>query len=167
MRPIRRVHIWNRNPEAAHKLAAAWQAQGMDAEVQTDLESTVSQVDIISCATLATAPLIRGEWLQPGQHLDLLGAFTPRMREADDLALQRSRLYVDSEACISEAGEIALPLASGAIRREHILGTLFDLCREAREGRAAVRDPQAITCFKSAGNAAMDLAAAGLAMRAV
>ncbi|MEZ5479415.1 MAG: hypothetical protein R3E95_18605 [Thiolinea sp.] len=100
------------------------QAQGITAKAHTELETAVKQADIISCATLATEPLIHGEWLQPGQHLDLLGAFTPQMREADDLALQRSNLYIDSEACVAEAGEIAIPLACGAIRREDILGTL-------------------------------------------
>ncbi|MEZ5448361.1 MAG: ornithine cyclodeaminase family protein [Thiolinea sp.] len=165
VRPIRQVLVWNRHPEPAHQLVEALQAQGITAKAHTELETAVKQADIISCATLATEPLIHGEWLQPGQHLDLLGAFTPQMREADDLALQRSNLYIDSEACVAEAGEIAIPLACGAIRREDILGTLADLCRDTERREARSRDPQAITCFKSAGNAAMDLAAASLAMQ--
>lgn len=160
VRPIQRVMVWNPTPERGEKLVASLQEQGVQAEWHTDLKSAVKQADIISCATLASEPLIKGEWLQSGQHLDLIGAFTPAMREADNLALQRAQLYVDTEGALVEAGELIIPMQQGAIQREDVLGTLYDLC----QCPASERDPQAITCFKGAGNAVMDLAAAMLAI---
>ena len=162
VRPIDKVMVWNPSVARGEQLVARLQQQGVNAEWRHDLESAVSQADIISCATLATEPVIRGEWLRPGQHLDLIGSFTPVMREVDDEALQRSQLYVDIMGTLKESGELAIPLASGAIPQDHVLGTLYDLCGSS----LLERDPAAITCFKGAGNAVMDLAAALLAMEA-
>lgn len=83
VRPIGEVLVWNHRPEGAQALAAQWRAEGFNAQAATGLEAAVRQADIVSCATLATAPLVRGEWLAPGSHLDLIGSFTPAMREAD------------------------------------------------------------------------------------
>lgn len=155
VRPIRRVMVWNIRPAGAERLAAR-----LGGEAVTDLAAAVRQADVVSCATLAREPLVRGEWLQPGAHLDLIGGFTPAMREADDEAVRRSRVYVDTEAALAEAGDLIDPIVHGVLRREDIAGSLFSLCRGEVTGRS---DPQEITLFKSVGSALEDLAAAGLA----
>ena len=109
---------------------------------------------------LAREPLVRGEWLRPGTHLDLIGGFTPAMREADDEAVRRSRVFIDTDAALAEAGDLIDPIAHGVLRREDIAGNLFTLCRGETPGR---RDAQEITLFKSVGSALEDLAAAALA----
>ena len=161
VRPINRLRIWDLFPDAAVRLAASLRAEGWDAEAVTDLQSAVPQADIISAATLVTEPLLLGDWLAPGQHVDLIGAFTPAMREADDRALQRARLFVDTPFAAIEAGELKTPLETGAIARADILGDLEALA-QGKIGRGAAQD---ITLFKSVGNAVMDLAAAMTATR--
>jgi ornithine cyclodeaminase len=104
--------------------------------------------------------LIQGSWLAPGTHLDLVGGFTPEMREADDEAIARARVYIDTEAAAREAGDIVQPLRSGALARERIEGDQFSLVRGECRGR---RDAAEITLFKSVGSALEDLAAARLA----
>ncbi|MBO9451270.1 ornithine cyclodeaminase family protein [Tropicibacter sp. R16_0] len=160
-RPIETVRIWDLFPRAAEALAASLQNQGWNAEAVTDLSQAVPQADIISAATLATEPLLKGEWLQPGQHVDLIGAFTPAMREADDRALQRARLFVDTKFAAIEAGELKTPLETGVIAESDILGDLYALA----QGKAMRNSPDEITLFKSVGNAVMDLAAAITATR--
>jgi ornithine cyclodeaminase len=146
--PAIAVAIWTRRPEAARLLA-----DRTGAEPVTDLAQAVAAADIVATATLATQPVLRGEWLRPGQHLDLIGAYRPDMREADDAALRRSRVFVDSRASAAHVGEIADPLARGAIADADILGDLHDLVA----GRAGRRDPSDITLFKNAGGAHLDL----------
>ena len=126
----------------------------------TDLAAAVRQADIVSCATLSREPLVHGEWLRPGTHLDLIGGFTPAMREADDAAVRRSRVFIDTDAALAEAGDLIDPIAHGALRREDVAGSLYSLCRGEAAGR---RDATEITLFKSVGSALEDLAAAGLA----
>jgi ornithine cyclodeaminase/alanine dehydrogenase-like protein (mu-crystallin family) len=155
VRPIGRVMVWNIRPAGAERLAAR-----LGAEAVTDLAAAVQQADIVSCATLSHEPLVRGEWLRPGTHLDLIGGFTPAMREADDDAVRRSRVFIDTDAALAEAGDLIDPIAHGVLRREDIAGSLFSLCRGEAPGR---RDPAEITLFKSVGSAVEDLAAAGLA----
>ena len=121
-----------------------------------DLASAVAQADIVSCATPATAPLIRGEWLAPGSHLDLIGGFTPAMREADDAAFASADVWIDTNEALVKSGDLLHPIASGALRREDVRGTLADLCA----GRFARRDDAQRTVFKSVGTALEDLAAA-------
>lgn len=159
VRPIRQVLIWNRTPAGTERLAARLRKDGFDATATTDLEAAVRASDIISCATLASAPLIRGDWLQPGAHLDLIGGYRPDMRETDDTAITRARVFIDTDAALAEAGDITQPLASGALTPGAIRGDLFTLCRGATPGRAT---PDEITLFKSVGSAIEDLAAAGL-----
>ncbi len=155
VRPIKRVMIWNIRPAGAERLAAR-----LGAEAVTDLAAATAQADIVSCATLATEPLVRGEWLRPGTHLDLIGGFTPAMREADDEAVRRSSVFIDTDAALAEAGDLIDPIAHGVLRREDIAGSLFTLCR----GQPSAREsPTEITLFKSVGSALEDLAAAGLA----
>ena len=156
VRPIDEVRIWNVSSASAERLAGDLRAKGWDAQAVSDLAAAVPQADIISAATLATEPLLMGGWLQPGQHVDLIGAFTPAMREADDRALQRARLFVDTRFAAIEAGELKTPLETGAIAQADILGDLYALT----QGRAGRGTAEEITLFKSVGNAVMDLAAA-------
>ncbi len=153
--------IWNRRPEGARALAETLAARGLPARASEDLPGSVAEADVISCATLATAPLIEGRWLKPGQHLDLVGAFTFAMREADDEALKRARIFIDTEAACTEGGDVAIGIASGAIARSDVAADLAQLCLGAK-GR---RTTDEITLFKSVGASIEDLAAAMLVWR--
>jgi ornithine cyclodeaminase len=160
VRPLRTITIWNRTRERAEMLAAELSSEGFNASVADDLEGAIRAADIVSCATLSSTPLIRGNWLQAGTHLDLVGGFKPTMREADDKALRRSRVYVDTRAgALKEAGDIVDPLRRGVIRERDIQGDLFDLCRGHVNGRESADE---ITLFKSVGTAIEDLATAML-----
>ncbi|MGE0280656.1 MAG: ornithine cyclodeaminase family protein [Rhizobiaceae bacterium] len=157
-RPIREIRIWNRTPENAEKAAAELRQEGFDAQVATDLGVALGQADIISSATISTQPLIKGALLKPGAHVDLVGGFTPAMREADDDAIRRARVYVDTRAgATKEAGDIVQPLASGVLNAEAIVADLHELTRGQRRGR---ENADEITLFKSVGAALEDLAAA-------
>jgi len=159
--PIDRVLVWNPTPARAEKLVARLVAKGVDAAYQPDLRSAVEAADVVACATLSTTPLVMGDWLREGQHLDLVGSFTPAMREIDDRAAARSRVFVDGPAAMAESGDIKGPIASGAIKE--IAGTLYDLCSGRVAGRRSAKE---ITLFKSVGLAVEDLAAARVAYAA-
>jgi ornithine cyclodeaminase len=160
VRPIRRISIWGRNAGHAYATAAKIALRGVSVTAVPSLEHAVAEADIISCATLASEPLVHGRWLRAGQHLDLVGGFTPAMREADDEAPRRAAVYVDTRGgAMKEAGDIVQPLASGALAADAVKGDLFDLCRGTVPGRS---DAGAITLFKSVGTALEDLAAARL-----
>jgi ornithine cyclodeaminase len=157
-RPIAEVAIWNRSRAAAEALAEKLDRPGLRVAVTDDLAASVAEADIVSVATLSSAPLLCGDWLKPGAHVDLVGAFTPQMREADDEAVRRSRVYVDTRTgAMKEAGDIVQPIANGTLAAEAIAGDLFDLARGRAEGR---RSADEITLFKSVGTAIEDLAAA-------
>ena len=160
VRPIRQVRVWGRDAAKAAELARKLAAEGVEAEPVADLPSAVAEADIVSCATLAREPLVRGEWLRPGTHLDLIGGFTPLMREADDEAVRRSFVFIDTEGARKEAGDIVVPLRSGVLDESGILADLPALARGQHPGRRAADE---ITLFKSTGAAAEDLAAAILA----
>jgi ornithine cyclodeaminase len=162
VRPIERVTIWARDFAKAEALASRLRADGHDAVAAASLSSAVAEADIISCATLSTEPLIRGEWLQPGTHLDLIGSFTPAMREADDACLARARVHVDSREALTESGDLVAPISSGALDTAAIAGTLADLASGRVAGRTAARE---ITIFKAVGTALADIAAAALVYR--
>jgi ornithine cyclodeaminase/alanine dehydrogenase-like protein (mu-crystallin family) len=157
-RPIASVEIWNHRPEGARKLAERLTAEGFRARAVEQLEAAVPRADIVSAATLSEIALIKGAWLRPGQHIDLVGAFNMRMREADDLALKRARVFVDTPAALSEGGDIARAIASGAFSVTEVVADLAALARGS-PGRAAAAE---ITLFKSVGAAIEDLAAAML-----
>ena len=163
-RPIAEVALWNHRPEKAEALAAALSAEGLPVRAVTDLEGAVRQADLVSCATLSAAPIVNGAWLREGAHLDLVGAFNLRMREADDEAVRRASVYVDTPAALKEGGDVALALQAGAVPEAHIRGDLFGLCRGEAQGR---RLSDEITLFKSVGTAIEDLAAAMLVWRGV
>ncbi len=163
VRPIREVCIWGRRPEAAKRLAETLSGTDVSVTVANDLEEAARAADIISCATLAMEPLIMGEWLISGQHIDLVGSFTPEMREVDEAAVVLADVFVDARAgALSEAGEIVQALRSGAISESDIKGELSELAGGSVSGRSK---DEAITVFKSVGIAIEDLAAAELAMK--
>jgi ornithine cyclodeaminase len=159
VRPIRRVTIWARSAEKSARLADQLCAEGFEARATNDLAKACQSADIISCATLAREPLIRGQWLPAGTHLDLIGSFTAEMREADDAALAAADLYVDSEEALVKSGDLIAPISRGVLSASDLRATLTDLCREEVPGRT---DRQARTVFKSVGLALEDLAAAML-----
>lgn len=169
VRPIRTVHVWDRKESSAQRLVDELQAEGVNAQVcpVDQLRACAEQVDIVSCATMATEPLILGDWLKLGAHLDLVGSFTPRMRETDNRAMQRCELFVDTRAgALAETGDLIIPIREGAIGEEKIVAEFADLCRGRHAGRSALSDPDnAITLFKSVGDSREDLAAAILAFR--
>ncbi len=163
IRPIQKVFIWGRNLEKAKMLATKLKHLKVDIQAVSNLEEYLPKVDIISCATMSYKPLIFGEHLQPGQHLDLVGSYKPDMREADDEVVKRSNVYVDVfEGATRECGDIVIPLKNGTLKKEDIKGDLFDLCRGNCLGRQADHE---ITYFKSVGHALEDLAAARLALQ--
>ncbi|WP_374645121.1 ornithine cyclodeaminase family protein [Tabrizicola sp.] len=142
--PEARFTVWSRSRASA---------EDMGLPVADDLEAAVKAADIICTATMATAPVVLGEWLQPGQHLDLIGAYKAGMREVDDRALQRARLFVDSrDTTVGHIGEIMDPLASGAIREADILADFYD-----DPALYTRRSEEEITIAKNGGGAHLDL----------
>jgi ornithine cyclodeaminase len=162
VRPIERVTLWNRTRSRAVSTAFALSAAGIEPVIADDLEAAVREADVVSCATLSEKPLIRGAWLKTGAHVDLVGAFTPQMREADDAAIEKARVYVDSRQNAKGSGDIAIPLKKKVLRLKDIQGDLFELCRGKKTGRRRAGE---ITLFKSTGIAIEDLAAALLVWR--
>jgi ornithine cyclodeaminase len=147
----------------ATRLAATFDGHRFDAVPVSDLQAAVETADIVCCATTATEPVLRETWLRPGTHVDLVGAFKPHMREADDDTIARASVYVDSRAgAAREAGDLLVPLRNGTIDERHIKGDLFELCRGEIAGRTHRGE---VTLFKSVGMALEDLAAAQLAYR--
>ena len=157
VRPIRDIRIWNRTLANAEKVVQELARHGLSARASEDLDGELAIADIISSATISSTPLIKGALLKPGAHVDLVGAFTPDMRESDDDAIARARVYVDTRAgATKEAGDIVQPLASGLLKPEAIVADLRELARGERKGRETASE---ITLFKSVGAALEDLAA--------
>jgi alanine dehydrogenase len=157
---LTRVLVWARQGRAAEALAAQLRGEGTDALALDGLADAVGSAQIVSCATTATAPVVQGAWLAPGTHLDLVGGFRPDMREADDAAVARARIVVDTRAgALAEAGDLVQTLARGVIDPSRVVGDLAELLRGDVAGRT--RDDE-ITLFKSVGTALEDLVAAQL-----
>ncbi len=162
VRPIRRISVWGRRTERAAATVEAVRAMVPDATVVAvhSPEKAVAQADIVCCATSSPTPILAGRWLRPGTFVDLVGSFSPTMREADDDAVRRARLFVDTQAgAFAEAGDILDPLARGVVKRAQVEGDLADLVCGRVRGRASSEE---ITLFKSVGTAIEDLAAAQL-----
>lgn len=150
--PKARFLIWNRTPEKAEAFAAGHP----DTTAAPNLESAVKEADIITSATMSKEPLLHGDWLRPGQHVDLIGAYRPDMREVDDEALRRATIHVDSRATtIGHIGEIQIPLADGTITEGDIRSDFYDIDRGAMSRRSDAE----ITLFKNGGGAHLDLMA--------
>lgn len=148
--------VWNRSRAGAERMAA--EVPGL--AVAEDLEAAVRAADVICTATMSTAPLIKGDWLQPGQHLDLIGAYNPRMREVDDRAMSRARVFVDARATtLHHIGELIEPLASGAITEADVVADFYEM------GAYARRSEEEITIAKNGGGAHLDLMTADYILR--
>lgn len=160
IRPIEKLMIYGRTKAKAELLAKQKASLIKEITVVDNLHEASAQADIISVATLSKTPLILGSWLRPGQHLDLIGSYLTDMRETDNEALIRSRIYVDSlKSAPIESGDLFIPLRDGVISSDDIQGDLFQLCRNEIQGRI---DENEITIFKSVGHALEDLVAAKL-----
>ncbi|AKQ55212.1 ornithine cyclodeaminase family protein [Bordetella hinzii] len=163
VRPIEEVMVWNVRPEGAQALAQRLGEQGFAATAVTDLETAVGRADIVSCATLSTVPLVRGAWLRPGTHLDLIGSFKPEMKETDPACFAGHAVYVDTDEAPTKAGDLLEAFKAGTLRVPDIRGTLFDLVAGKVAGRG---DEEQITVFKAVGSALEDLALAALVYEA-
>lgn len=160
VRPIADVTVFSRTLSHSESVAADLRRDGLDARATADLEAAVRAADIVSCATGASAVIVKGAWLKLGAHLDLIGSYTPTMRECDAEAVARARVYVDArESAVEEAGDLIQAEAEGRFAMSSIVGDLSDLCRGKIAGRASASE---ITLFKSSGTALEDLAAAEL-----
>lgn len=146
--PEARFTVWNRSRARAEEMAAAYPGMA----VAGDLEAAVAGADIVTCATMSTEPVIRGAWLRPGQHLDLIGAFRSDMREADDEALARARVFVDSRATtVEHIGELLIPIRAGAFSAADVVADFYEPDAFAR------KSAEEITLFKNGGGAHLDL----------
>jgi ornithine cyclodeaminase len=160
VRPIAQTLLWARDAAKAATKAEELRRAGIAVAVATNLEAAAREADIVSCATLSAEPLIRGAWLKPGAHLDLVGAYLPELRESDDEAVERSTLFVDTRAgALKEGGDLLQPLKAGIIKESDVAAELADLCKGRHPGRKSDTE---ITLFKSVGTAIEDLAAAKL-----
>ena len=159
IRPIKKVQVWGRNFEKAKQIASRFENKKIEIEAIEDIQNGIEKADVISAATMSSAPLIKGEWLKPGQHVDLVGSYLPTLREADDEVIRRSSVYVDNvEGASKETGDILIPLQNGVLKKEDILGDLFQICKKSSSFLR--KDENEITLFKSVGHALEDLAAA-------
>jgi len=158
VRPIKRVYVWGRNLEKAQAICNELTNENFSITAIETIEEKISEVDIISCATLSKTPLVLGKYLKRGQHLDLVGAYKKDMREADDEAIQRSNVFVDTyQGGLKESGDIVIPLQKGIISENSIKADLLELCSGKKQGR---QNELEITFFKSVGHALEDLTAA-------
>lgn len=165
LRPLERIEVFGRSQAKADDLVARLAGDGITAFACLDLPQAVADAQIVVTATSSEVPLIKGAWLSPGTHLSLIGSFTPAMREVDDAVLEHAgEVWVDTATALDESGDLVGPLASGALTRERVGGTLAQLL--ADQGTLA-RSDDAVTVFKSVGFAICDLAAAQLALRGV
>lgn len=158
VRPIKQVYVWGRNYKKAQNICKELQNESFQIHAIQNIEEKVSEVAIVSCATLSETPLVLGKHLCKGQHIDLVGAYKVNMREADDETIQKSSVYIDTfEGGLKESGDIVIPLQSGILNTTDIKADLFGLCTENTYKRIS---DQEITLFKSVGHAMEDLAAA-------
>jgi ornithine cyclodeaminase/alanine dehydrogenase-like protein (mu-crystallin family) len=158
VRPIRRVRVWSRTPANARRFAERESLRsGLAVEVAESAREAVEDAALICTATSAREPILRGEWLAPGTHVNAVGFGGPAARELDTQAVVGSRLFVDRrESALSEAGDFVIPKTEGVIGDDHIVGELGDLLLGRIEGRT---DSEVVTLFESLGIAIEDLAA--------
>lgn len=157
VRPIERVYVWGRNTEKAKAICDELRNENFHCEAVNAIEEKITEVDIVSCATLSATPLVFGKLLRKGQHIDLVGAFKKDMRETDDETIKIASVFVDTFGGIHESGDISIPLEKGILKESTIKGDLFSLCSGKTKGRT---DEKEITLFKSVGHALEDLVAA-------
>ncbi len=160
---LRRVKIWNRTAARAEAVVEMLRRDGLDAAVARDLDAAVAQADIVSCVTMSDRALVKGALLRPGSHLDLVGAYLPTLREADDAALARGAIFVDSRGNMENGGDLSQAVASGAITWDAVRADLFDMVQGRVPGRTSDEE---ITVFKNNGGAHLDLFTAAALMAA-
>ncbi|MET3926597.1 NAD(P)-binding domain-containing protein [Devosia sp. 2618] len=162
---IERISIWSRRPEQAQALAASLNTLRSNVSAVVNLPKAVAEADIVAAATMAQQPVVLGQWVRPGTHIDLIGAFTPDMREADDDLIASALVYVDYvDTVVDQIGELMQPIAAGVITRDHVRGDLYDLVAANASSRQS--DDQ-ITLFKNGGGAHLDLMIADYIVNAV
>lgn len=159
VRDITHIDVWDINTDLARSMVDRLNDEGKNAHLVDSLETAARAADIISCATLSTSALIRGAWLTPGVHLDLIGGFTPTMRESDDDCYKKTSVFMDTDEAFAKAGDLLSPVKAGIITRQSIRATLAQLCRDEHPGRQSAEE---ITVYKAVGTALEDLAAASL-----
>jgi ornithine cyclodeaminase/alanine dehydrogenase-like protein (mu-crystallin family) len=165
VRNFKKVSVWMRNTEKLNAFIVSLKEEGIGAEAVTNLEKSAREADVISCATLSKTPVIKGEWVKPGTHLDMIGSHKPDTRETDDEAIKKSSIFVDSRmGALHETGELALPIASGIISGKDVKADIVELIKGVHSGRTSSEE---ITLFKSAGLAVEDLAAALLVYKSM
>ncbi|WP_192346249.1 ornithine cyclodeaminase family protein [Algoriphagus sp. Y33] len=158
VRKFKKISVWMRNTAKMKEFVTSLNIQGIHTEAVTNLEESVGHADLISCATLSKTPIIKGKWIQPGTHLDMIGSHKPTTRETDNDAIRKSSIFVDSrEGALHETGELALPIADGIITEKDVKADIVELIKGIHPGRTSREE---ITLFKSAGLAIEDLAAA-------
>jgi ornithine cyclodeaminase/alanine dehydrogenase-like protein (mu-crystallin family) len=158
VRPIKEVYVWGRSLTKAQAICDELTQATFTCTAIANIEDKISYVDIISCATLSPTPLVLGKWLKAGQHLDLVGAYKKDTREADDEAVLKSSVFIDTyQGGLKESGDIVIPLRTRIITPEYIKADLFELCAGTKKGRTSESE---ITYFKSVGHALEDLVAA-------
>jgi ornithine cyclodeaminase len=160
---LTRIAIWNRTRSTAEALVEQLTRQGLPAGICDDREAEAAEADIIACATMAREPVLHGDWVKPGTHVDLVGAFRPDMREADNALMGKARIFVDSrETTLPHIGELMIPISEGVITPDDICGDLYELTA----GKAGRRDAEEITVFKNGGGAHLDLMTARAILKA-
>ena len=158
VRPVKDVFIYGRNVDKAGNVAADLAEEGLSISVVETIEEIISDVDIVSCATLSPEPLVLGKNIRPGQHLDMVGAYRRDMREADDEVLLKSSIFVDNvTGALKETGDLVIPLEKDVISKNDVRADLFGLCAGTASGR---KNQEEITFFKSVGHALEDLVGA-------
>ena len=164
VRRFAQVLVWGRAADKARALAKGLAAQGLIAIAVTDLRQALAEADVVTCATTAAVPIVHGVDVRPGTHVDLVGGFTPTMREADDDLVSKSSVFVDTYVgALAEGGDVVEPIRSGVLKRADVRAELAELCRGEKKGRTGVTE---ITLFKSVGTALEDLAAAQMVHQA-
>ncbi|KAF5800503.1 putative thiomorpholine-carboxylate dehydrogenase [Helianthus annuus] len=165
---VSHVMIWNRTSRKSETLVEEMKKEsGMESvrfEVCEDIEPAVNKADIVTCATNSESPLVLGKWLKAGAHLDLVGSYKPSMRECDDEAMKRGRVFIDNEAAVVEAGELVGAFERGVMKKEEVEGDLVELIKGVKIGR---KDEKEVTVFVSVGSAVVDLLSAQLAYETV
>jgi ornithine cyclodeaminase len=151
---ITSLRIWNRTAPRAEALAADLRAQGIRAEASQDLDAAVAEADVISCVTMSRKPLVKGALLKPGAHVDLVGAYLPDMREADDDTMRRGTVFTCCDRGRDEVGELTLPVATGALSWDDIRGDAFGIVQGRDTGRSSENE---ITVYKNIGGAHQDV----------
>lgn len=154
---LKRVMIWNRTAAKAEAVASELRGDGVDAQAVDDIDAAVASADVITCVTMSDRTLVRGALLKPGTHLDLVGAYMTTLRETDDEALTRARIFVDTRRGMENTGDLGPALASGLVPTTAIAGDHFDLAQGNAQGRRSVDE---ITIFKNVGGAHLDVFAA-------